>query len=75
MPDIYLLIEGKQEGPYTEEQIRQSIVDGSIQGDALAWREGLPEWIPLTGCLSKESFSPIVATHIRWLYHHQGCPT
>ena len=55
MPDIYLLIEGKQEGPYTEEQIRQSIVDGSIQGDALAWREGLPEWIPLTGCLSKES--------------------
>jgi hypothetical protein len=47
MPDIYLLIDGQQAGPYTEEQVRQSIAEGHIPADQLAWHEGLTEWKPL----------------------------
>lgn len=45
MPDIYLLIDGKQEGPYTEEATRQSLAEGLIPSDLPAWREGLADWV------------------------------
>ena len=48
MADIYLLIEGKQEGPYTEEDVRQYLADGRFQNDQLAWREGLTDWAALS---------------------------
>ena len=49
MADIYLLIEGKQEGPYTEEQVRQSLAEGLIPPDLPAWHQGLPEdWAPIS---------------------------
>jgi hypothetical protein len=43
--DIYLLIEGKQEGPYTEEQIRESLTGGRIPNDLPAWHQGLSDWM------------------------------
>jgi hypothetical protein len=49
MSDIYLLIEGKQEGPYTEEQVRQSLAEGLIPSDLPAWHDGLQgEWVPIS---------------------------
>jgi len=42
--EIYLLIEGKQEGPFTEELTRESLADSSISPDLPAWREGLTTW-------------------------------
>jgi hypothetical protein len=41
--DIYLLIQGEQQGPYTEEQVRQSLAEGQIPADLPAWREGLKD--------------------------------
>jgi hypothetical protein len=44
MPDIYLLIEGQPQGPYAEDQVRQSLAEGLIPGDLPAWHEGLENW-------------------------------
>jgi hypothetical protein len=54
MPDIYLLIEGKQEGPYSEEQLRQSLAIGQIPNDLPAWRDGLTDWVPVHGLLEPQ---------------------
>ena len=51
MADIYLLIEGSRAGPYTEEQIRQSLEEGKITTASSAWREGLSDWVPLSTIL------------------------
>ncbi len=53
MRNIYLQIEGKQVGPLPEDQIRQFLAEGKIQADALAWHEGLPEWVVLLDCYIK----------------------
>jgi hypothetical protein len=45
MSEIYLLIEGQQQGPYTEEQVRQSLTEGLIARDLPAWQGGLADWI------------------------------
>jgi ABC-2 type transport system ATP-binding protein len=45
MRDIYLLIEGKQTGPFTEEQVRHSLAKGHIPADSLSWQDGIPQWI------------------------------
>jgi len=49
MADIYLWIEGKQEGPYTEAQVREARTQGHISGDLPAWREGLSDWVQVDG--------------------------
>ena len=48
MPSIYLHLNGEQQGPYTEEQIRKALSEGQITSEVLAWREGLAEWQPLS---------------------------
>jgi hypothetical protein len=61
MPDIYLLIEGKQEGPYTEDQVQQSLAEGLFHADLPAWYEGLPTWVEvgsLIGGLSDAASVP-----------------
>jgi ABC-2 type transport system ATP-binding protein len=51
MRDIYLQVDGKQVGPLPEDQIRQFLAEGKIQADALAWHEGLPEWVPFANLI------------------------
>jgi TPR repeat protein len=60
MADLYLLIQGKQEGPYTEEATRQSLEQGLIPASLPAWREGLPDWKPVSEVLV-ETEAPIAA--------------
>lgn len=47
MRGIYLVIDGKQEGPLSEDQIRQSLAGGTLSADVPAWHDGLPGWTPL----------------------------
>lgn len=45
--DIYLLREGKEIGPLSEETTHSFLELGSIAMDDLAWTPGLPAWSPL----------------------------
>ena len=38
---------GQQQGPYTKSVIRQLVAGGVLSSDDLAWKEGMPEWMPL----------------------------
>jgi membrane protease subunit (stomatin/prohibitin family) len=40
----HVAAKGKQFGPYTDEQMRQHIATGAINGGVLVWRDGLANW-------------------------------
>lgn len=42
---IYLVINGQQAGPFNLEQLRAE-AGKSLQADTLAWKAGMPEWVP-----------------------------
>lgn len=67
MADIYLLIQGQQKGPYSEDQVRQSLAHGQIKNDVLAWREGLAEWIRVEAVLGEihEPVAEIKSPHAK----------
>ena len=44
----YLVINGSQQGPYNAEQIKQMITMHSVSAETLAWKEGMPNWSPLS---------------------------
>jgi len=63
MPDIYLLTEGKQEGPYTKEQVRQSLAESRISTDHPAWHEGLDNWVTVGDLITSSADpTPIVSS-------------
>ena len=47
----YLLIDGRQQGPYSPDQLQALLSSSAIRRDCLAWRVGLPEWRPLNSVL------------------------
>lgn len=57
MADIYLLIDGKQEGPYATDVIQQALAWGFIPADLPAWQQGDAELVPVGSLLGlpKES--------------------
>ena len=44
----YHAADGKQSGPFTDEQFRALIASGAVQPTTLVWETRLPNWIPLT---------------------------
>ena len=49
--DIYILRDGKEIGPFSEETTQTLLKQGSIREVDYAWHPGLPKWIPLTEVL------------------------
>ncbi len=47
MQQIYILVNGEQQGPFTPDQIKGYLAMGHFHDNDLAWHEGLPEWKPL----------------------------
>ncbi len=45
---FYLQTQGEQRGPYTVQQIDHLLNSGIIGPDAIFWREGMEEWLPVT---------------------------
>lgn len=45
--EIYLQQDGQQTGPYTEQQLQESIASGSLNQFNLAKHDGLSDWQPL----------------------------
>ena len=49
---IWIGQNGEKYGPYSEATVRQWLAEGKFAPDALAWREGIADWVPLTGMFS-----------------------
>jgi len=45
--DTYIHRNNLQQGPYTDEQLRELLANSGVSLEDLAWREGLAEWRPL----------------------------
>lgn len=48
---IYLTRDGQQYGPYSPEQLKASLSDGTVNPDDLAWYEGITDWVPVSSIL------------------------
>jgi len=55
---IHILRDGKQFGPYSEEEVRQHFAQGSLLPTDLAWHEGRDGWIPLKEFLEAPKWQP-----------------
>jgi uncharacterized RDD family membrane protein YckC len=55
---LYIAKDGKQTGPYSEDQIRSMIEGGLISNSDYFWREGLTEWQPLSQHFGSSLSSP-----------------
>ena len=57
-PSWYIPGEGKQPaGPFTSEQIVKVWQAGRLRADAVCWREGMPQWLPMS---QVEPFASII---------------
>ena len=60
--EIYLQKDGQQVGPYSEEQLRESVTAGTINQFDLACHEGMTGWQPLCTIISIEVPPPKTST-------------
>lgn len=49
--EIFILRNGHQTGPYSEDDTQQMLKQGAVLINDLAWRPGMAEWIPLHSVL------------------------
>ncbi len=50
--DIYILREGRETGPHSEETARMLLDQGDVSGGDFAWHAGLSDWLPLGDVLA-----------------------
>lgn len=51
--EIYLLINSKQTGPYSKEEVLSRLRSNQISGSTLAWTESSGDWIPVIDLITK----------------------
>lgn len=56
---IYVARDGKQFGPYSEEEVRSNLKTGDVSLDDLAWSEGATDWVPLSKLLGVSAPPPL----------------
>ncbi len=44
---VFVAVNGSQQGPYTLEQVAQMLAQGSLPPGSLCWYEGLAQWTPV----------------------------
>lgn len=44
----YYTIDGRSQGPLTENGLKRLAREGTISGDTLVWHQGLEEWEPMS---------------------------
>lgn len=40
----YVILDGKQAGPFSDQEMARLITEGRIRKDSYVWRPGLPKW-------------------------------
>jgi len=53
--EILIHRDGKQLGPFSEDQVRKQLANGSLSSTDLAWHDGLAEWLPLSQVLTTDT--------------------
>ena len=56
--DIFILRDGEQTGPFSEPTVQQLLTQGELRARDMAWRKGLPAWLPLTEVMNPGSEKP-----------------
>jgi hypothetical protein len=49
---FYYNLNGQQQGPVAEEELRRMVSTGALAPDALVWREGMADWQPMAAVVS-----------------------
>ena len=49
--DIFIIREGRQAGPFSEDAVRAFLTEGTARPTDLSWRHGMAEWSPLSEVL------------------------
>ncbi|HWU77406.1 MAG TPA: pilin [Rhodanobacter sp.] len=57
-PQVWIGQNGEKYGPYDEALVRQWMREGKFAGDALAWREGMPDWVTLASLFPASTTTP-----------------
>lgn len=67
--EIYILRDGKEAGPYSEEETQRMLKQGEVRITDLGWTKGMPEWVPLhsvlypaRGTVSEAAVAPVKTT-------------
>ena len=56
--DIFIIREGRQTGPFSEDAVKASLTEGSARSTDLGWRKGMTEWRALNEVLKPVSEQP-----------------
>ena len=56
--EIFVLRNGEQIGPFSEETVQSQLKRGGLLPTDKAWRKGLPEWVPLGEVMNPASSEP-----------------
>ena len=56
--EIFVIREGKQAGPYSEDALRALLTEGAVRTKDMGWRKGLSAWMPLGEVLKSDSEKP-----------------
>ena len=55
---LFLAKDGKQTGPFSEEQVMSMLAGGAVSSSDLCWHEGLSTWLPLSQVVTCASAAP-----------------
>lgn len=56
--DIFILRNGDQSGPFSEQNVQTLLKQEAVRMTDMAWRKGLPAWLPLSEVLNPGSEKP-----------------
>jgi hypothetical protein len=56
--EFFIIRDGQQTGPFNEETVRSLLQKGGVRAGDMAWRKGLPGWLPLNEVLDPGSERP-----------------
>jgi len=59
--NVYIIHNKQQSGPHSETEVLAMIGSGQVFRDDLAWKEGLPEWVPLQQTITLPPLPPVPA--------------
>lgn len=56
----FAAVNGQQQGPFSTEQLRRSLQDGTFSSTTFVWRQGFAEWQPVSQCPELTAEAPMV---------------